>query len=409
MTEANPLASEQITQDVYPASQEEAQRADGWRFHYGSRCPADCDEVYYRRRGWPMEALGPTTPHLIRWTDTGDSSDILAWHPVFSGFQRRHRIAALSASPAPSGQGVSGVVAKLTSASDVKAAVRAWLDADDATYWGTFETALDAAINETPERALIVAMLRADAATMRANADAYSEEAPTDARALHEVAATLGFKAAQIERGDHLDATPKAQDREAATFQAIHEAMMDERDGKPCGCIIERGCEAAGYHDPESAADSFKADAVKRVLALSAPAPSCAPAEVDAATAVIRAHAARLGVKAITITADTAALSPQGLDAKEGVTLYREVDALGGTGEGDWHAGYTEALTEVLNILTKRGFTEAADAKDGGQRVAFYWKDGSDIREGESLSDRDRRIYEQGRRDERVGEPEAFQ
>lgn len=99
----------------------------------------------------------------------------------------------------------------------------------------------------------------------------------------------------------------------------------------------------------------------------------------------------------------------QRLDAKEGVTLYREVDALGGTGEGDWHAGYTEALTEVLNILTKRGFTEAADAKDGGQRVAFYWKDGSDIREGESLSDRDRRIYEQGRRDERVGEPEAFQ
>lgn len=98
-----------------------------------------------------------------------------------------------------------------------------------------------------------------------------------------------------------------------------------------------------------------------RIAALSAsPAPS--GQEVDAATEVIRAHAARLGVKAITITADTAALSPQGLDAKE-----------------------------------------------GGQRVAFYWKDGSDIREGESLSDRDRRIYEQGRRDERVGEPEAFQ
>lgn len=110
MTEATPLASEQITQDVYPASQEEAQRADGWRFHYGSVCPADCDEVYYMRRGYPGVALGPTPPHLIRWTDTGDSSDIMAWHPVFSGFQRRHRIAALSASPAPSGQGVSGEV-----------------------------------------------------------------------------------------------------------------------------------------------------------------------------------------------------------------------------------------------------------------------------------------------------------
>lgn len=120
-------------------------------------------------------------------------------------------------------------------------------------------------------------------------------------------------------------------------------------------------------------------------------------------------HNSRWTIRAMLAFARNLAAPSQGLDAKEGVTLYREVDALGGTGEGDWHAGYTEALTEVLNILTKRGFTEAADAKDGGQRVAFYWKDGSDIREGESLSDRDRRIYEQGRRDERVGEPEAFQ
>ncbi len=46
-------------------------------------------------------------------------------------------------------------------------------------------------------------------------------------------------------------------------------------------------------------------------------------------------------------------------------TLYREVDALGGTGEGDWHKGYSEALTDVLAILAKRGFSEAADAASG--------------------------------------------
>ena len=48
-------------------------------------------------------------------------------------------------------------------------------------------------------------------------------------------------------------------------FQAIHDAMQDEIDGKPCGCIIEKGCEAAGYCDPESAADAFKADAATRI------------------------------------------------------------------------------------------------------------------------------------------------
>ncbi|MBB5725786.1 hypothetical protein FHS97_001718 [Sphingomonas endophytica] len=243
---------------------------------------------------------------------------------------------------------------KLTTAADVKTAVRAWLDADDATHWGTFETALDAAINETPERALIVAMLRADAATMRANADAYSEEAPTDARALHEVAATLGFKAAQIERGDHLDAALKPQDCEAATFQAIHEAMMDERDGKPCGCIIERGCEAAGYHDPESAADAFKAEAVKRVLALAAPAPSCAPGEVDAATAVIRAHAARLGVKAITIATDTAALSA-GAGREGGVAVDRQRSACRFMVHCRWRWAGSPYTDEVVRTCRRLG------------------------------------------------------
>jgi len=47
------------------------------------------------------------------------------------------------------------------------------------------------------------------------------------------------------------------------------------------------------------------------------------------------------------------------------VTLFREIDALGGTGmpaEGEsWSRGYSEALSDVLSILTKRGFTEHAD------------------------------------------------
>jgi hypothetical protein len=44
------------------------------------------------------------------------------------------------------------------------------------------------------------------------------------------------------------------------------------------------------------------------------------------------------------------------------VTLYREIDALGGTPGNDWDRGYCEALNDVLAILTKRGFSEAADA-----------------------------------------------
>ncbi len=55
---------------------------------------------------------------------------------------------------------------------------------------------------------------------------------------------------------------------EADLFQALHDAMGDELDGKPDGDILIKGCEAAGYADPESAADAFKADAVKRILAL---------------------------------------------------------------------------------------------------------------------------------------------
>jgi len=46
------------------------------------------------------------------------------------------------------------------------------------------------------------------------------------------------------------------------------------------------------------------------------------------------------------------------------VTLYREIDALGGSGEGDWHKGYSEALEDVLALLAKRGFTDLEDRND---------------------------------------------
>jgi len=54
-------------------------------------------------------------------------------------------------------------------------------------------------------------------------------------------------------------------------------------------------------------------------------------------------------------------------DSGEAVTLFREVDALGGTGmpeEGEsWSRGYSEALSDVLSILAKRGFSEQLDAR----------------------------------------------
>lgn len=48
--------------------------------------------------------------------------------------------------------------------------------------------------------------------------------------------------------------------------------------------------------------------------------------------------------------------------AERGVTLYREIDALGGTGTGRWHDGYSDAIGVVLDILQRRGFSEVADA-----------------------------------------------
>lgn len=53
------------------------------------------------------------------------------------------------------------------------------------------------------------------------------------------------------------------------------------------------------------------------------------------------------------------------------VTLYREVDALGGTPREDYERGYNTALRHVLEILVRRGFSELADAEIG-QHVAYF-------------------------------------
>lgn len=45
-----------------------------------------------------------------------------------------------------------------------------------------------------------------------------------------------------------------------------------------------------------------------------------------------------------------------------GVTLYREVDALGGAGSDQWEIGYNAGIRDALAVLEKRGFCETADA-----------------------------------------------
>lgn len=88
-------------------------------------------------------------------------------------------------------------------------------------------------------------------------------------------------------------ASTPAVDREADLFQAIHDAMADEINGEPSGDIIEKGCEAAGYCDPESAADAFKAAAVQAILSLH---PSTEAADTTAALVAERdALAKRVG------------------------------------------------------------------------------------------------------------------
>ncbi|ALJ08273.1 hypothetical protein JL11_07900 [Brevundimonas sp. DS20] len=63
---------------------------------------------------------------------------------------------------------------------------------------------------------------------------------------------------------------------------ALARAMQDERDGKPCGCIIEAGCEARGYHDAGYAADGFLDAATDDVVRLVSAHPSPPPASAEA-------------------------------------------------------------------------------------------------------------------------------
>ena len=65
-----------------------------------------------------------------------------------------------------------------------------------------------------------------------------------------------------------------------AVKAAVEHAMMDERGGKPCGCIIEAGCEARGYDDPGYAASGFIWQATNAILAALSPE---APARVGVA------------------------------------------------------------------------------------------------------------------------------
>jgi hypothetical protein len=44
-----------------------------------------------------------------------------------------------------------------------------------------------------------------------------------------------------------------------------------------------------------------------------------------------------------------------------GTTLHREINALGGVPTTDYGRGHNDAIGEVLAILERRGFTEAAD------------------------------------------------
>ena len=51
-------------------------------------------------------------------------------------------------------------------------------------------------------------------------------------------------------------------DLRADLTAAVRAALMDERNGKPCGCIVEAGCEAREYVSPSDAADEFIDDIV---------------------------------------------------------------------------------------------------------------------------------------------------
>lgn len=50
-----------------------------------------------------------------------------------------------------------------------------------------------------------------------------------------------------------------------------------------------------------------------------------------------------------------------GFDANKPVTLWREIDALGGSVEDDYDRGHSMALRGVLDLLEKRGHSEFVD------------------------------------------------
>ena len=57
-------------------------------------------------------------------------------------------------------------------------------------------------------------------------------------------------------------------------------------------------------------------------------------------------------------------------------SLYREIDALGGVGNGDYHQGFSDAKRLFLEVLERRGFGEAADASDAGAYGWIEWAGG---------------------------------
>jgi hypothetical protein len=64
------------------------------------------------------------------------------------------------------------------------------------------------------------------------------------------------------------------------------------------------------------------------------------------------------------------------------VTLYREIDALGGTPNGDpLDAAFCDAINRVLEILTRRGFSEHRDAASATLPVPANSGEGEKLRE----------------------------
>jgi hypothetical protein len=66
---------------------------------------------------------------------------------------------------------------------------------------------------------------------------------------------------------------------------------------------------------------------------------------------------------------NTQTTPPDRQNSAESVTLWAEVSALEGVDQSEWDNGYHAALDYVLAILTRRGFTEAADANPEKQAV----------------------------------------